>query len=161
MIGQAGNLGVESVTGVERMPRHLISILLSLVGAILGGVVGFYTVGWLSGQGFYGMIIPGALLGLGCSLFSPHTSMARGVFCAIAALSLSLFTEWWWYPFNADGSFSYFLNHVKDLPPVKFLMIGIGIAIAFWMGKDAGFRWLAERRTSAPTRSDHTSKSEP
>ena len=50
------------------MPRHLISNLLGLVGAIIGGVLGFYTFGWLFYYGFYGLMIPGAFLGLGCSL---------------------------------------------------------------------------------------------
>ena len=52
------------------MSRYLISNLLGLVGAIAGGVLGFYTFGWLSRQGFYGLIIPGAFLGLGCSLLA-------------------------------------------------------------------------------------------
>ena len=50
------------------MSRYLISNVLGLVGAIAGGVLGFYTFRWLLGQGFYGLIIPGAFLGLGCSL---------------------------------------------------------------------------------------------
>lgn len=41
------------------MPRQLISNLLGLVGAGIGGVLGFYTFGWLVGQGFYGPMIPG------------------------------------------------------------------------------------------------------
>ncbi len=36
------------------MPRYLISNLLGLVGAVIGGVLGFYTFRWLHGQGFYG-----------------------------------------------------------------------------------------------------------
>ena len=41
-----------------------------------------------------GLMIPGAFLGLGCSLLARHPSIVRGVFCGIAALGLSLFTEW-------------------------------------------------------------------
>src|SRR4051812_48586624 len=41
---------VGAVTGVERMPRHLISNLLGLLGAIIGGVLGFYTFQWLEGR---------------------------------------------------------------------------------------------------------------
>ena len=64
--GRDGKVG--SVRGVERMPRHLISNLLGLIGAIIGGVLGFYTFQWLEGHGFYGLAIPGAFLGLGCGL---------------------------------------------------------------------------------------------
>ena len=76
------------------MPRHLISNLLGLVGAVIGGALGFYTFGWLLGQGFYGLMIPGALLGLGCSLLAQHPSTIRGILCGLAALGLGLYTEW-------------------------------------------------------------------
>jgi hypothetical protein len=120
------------------MPRHLISNLLGFVGAILGGVLGFYTFGWVLEHGFLGLMIPGALLGLGCSLLARHSSVARGVFCAVAALALALFADWWYEPFNADASLKYFLAHVGDLGPVRLLMILFGILIAYWVGKDAG-----------------------
>src|SRR5262245_5765572 len=108
------------------MPRHLISNMLGLLGAILGGVLGFYTFGWVLEHGFLGLMIPGALLGLGCSLLARHTSIARGVFCAIAALALSLFADWWFEPFNADTSLQYFLLHVSDLGPIRLLMLVFG-----------------------------------
>ncbi len=122
------------------MPRNLISNLLGLLGAIIGGVAGFYTFQWLWGHGFYGLMIPGAFLGLGCSLLARHPSIGRGVACGISALGLSLFTEWYFSWFKDDPSFRYFLMHVKDLSPVTLLMIGIGSLIAYWVGKDGGFR---------------------
>src|SRR5205823_7596552 len=135
---------VGSVTGVERMPRHLISHLLGLIGAIIGGVLGFYTFDWLEGHGFYGLAIPGAFLGLGCGLLSQHSSITRGILCAVAALGLSLFTEWKFHHFLVDSSFSYMLAHLTDKSPVTLLMMAIGTIIAFWVGKDAGIRWLPE-----------------
>jgi len=122
------------------MPRHLVSNLLGLAGAIAGGVAGFYTFGWLWEHGFLGLMVPGALLGLGCSLLARHPSIVRGVFCAIAALGLSLYADWSFEPFVADGSLQYFLLHAMDLGPVRLLMIGIGSLIAYWVGKDAGVR---------------------
>ena len=132
------------------MPRHLMSNLLGLVGAIVGGVLGFYTFGWLYSQGFYGLMIPGAFLGLGCGLLAQHASVPRGIACGVAALILALFTEWEFFPFVADSSLSYFVRHLTDLRPVTGLMAVIGAAIALWVGKDAGFRWLPEGRRPAP-----------
>ena len=61
------------------MKRLLISNLLGLVGAAIGGVLGFYTFGWLEDHGFYGLAIPGAFLGLGCGLLAQHRSRPRGI----------------------------------------------------------------------------------
>jgi hypothetical protein len=139
------------------MPRYLISNVLGLVGASIGGVLGFYTFGWLFGQGFYGQMIPGALLGLGCSLLAQHQSKTRGIFCGLAALGLGLYTEWKFRPFAADESLPYFLTHVTALSAVTLLMIGIGAAIAFWVGGDAGFRGLSDRRAYTRKGPDHES----
>jgi hypothetical protein len=135
------------------MPRHLISNLLGLVGAIVGGVLGFYTFGWLLEHGFLGLMIPGALLGLGCSLLARHTSIVRGAFCAIAALGLSFLSDWWFEPFNADASLPYFLSHTMDLGPIRLLMIGFGSLIAYWVGKDSGIRGYT-RFSQPPVRPD-------
>ena len=135
------------------MARLVISNLLGLVGAIIGGVLGFYTFAWLEDKGFYGLAIPGAFLGLGCGLLSRHNSIARGLLCGAAALGLSLFTEWKFHHFLVDNSFSYMVNHLYEKGPVTLLMIGLGTVIAFWVGKDGGFRRLPEAR-SGPRTSD-------
>ena len=132
------------------MPRYFISNLLGLIGASVGGALGFYTFGWLVGQGFYGLMIPGALLGLGCSLLAQHSSSARGIVCGAAAVALGFFAEWWFRPFAADASLSYFVKNIKSLTPVTFLMIGVGAVIASWIGGDAGFSGLRERRAYVP-----------
>ena len=128
------------------MPRHLISNFLGLAGAVIGGTLGFYTFDWLRGQGFYGLMIPGALLGLGCAMLAQHPSTIRGVICGLAAFGLGLYTEWRFFPFAADESLSYFLKNVSSLKPVTLLMIGVGAIIAFWVARDAGFPGLPDRR---------------
>jgi MFS family permease len=133
------------------MARRLISNLLGLVGAIIGGVLGFYTFAWLEDKGFYGLAIPGAFLGLGCGLLSQHSSIPRGLLCAAGALGLSLFTEWKFHHFLVDNSFSYMVNHLSEKGPVTLLMIAIGTIIAFWVGKDGGFRWMPEARRRPST----------
>jgi hypothetical protein len=138
------------------MPRHLISNLLGLVGAMVGGALGFYTFDWLRGQGFYGLMIPGALLGLGCSLLARHPSTVRGIVCGLAALGLGVYTEWHFFPFAKDDSLSYFLKNVGSLKPVTLLMIGVGALIAFWIGGDAGFSRLSTRAAYTKTGAEPT-----
>ncbi|MGO9919092.1 MAG: hypothetical protein ACLQIB_30890 [Isosphaeraceae bacterium] len=120
------------------MLRHLVSNLLAFTGAIVGGALGFYIFGWLLRHGFYGLMIPGALLGGGCGVLAQHASNARGIVCGAAAAVFALFTEWWFGPFVADPSPAYFLAHLTSLSPVTWLMTVIGAFIAYWLARDAG-----------------------
>lgn len=130
----------------------ILSNLLGLVGGAIGATLGYFIFSWFVGQGFYGMMIPGALLGLGCGLLARHPSTARGVICGVVALGLSLFVEWKFFPFIADGSFPYLLTHVHQLNGVHLLMILAGVFFAYWLGKDAGIAGLSARRASKPPR---------
>jgi hypothetical protein len=128
------------------MPRYLVSNLLGIAGAIVGGALGFYIFGWLFDHGFYGLMIPGALLGGGCGLLARHASTTRGIICGVAAAMFALFTEWWFFPFKSDRSLAYFVGHMTSLSPVTWLMIVVGAFIAYWLARDAGI-W---RFSSAP-----------
>jgi hypothetical protein len=144
------------------MNRLGLSNLLGLVGAVVGGVLGFYTFGWLEDHGFYALAIPGAFLGLGCGLLAQHRSRPRGIACAVAALALMLFTEWKFHPFVDDRSFTFMLAHLKDLSPVTLLLIAIGVVIAYWVGQDAGFRllpWSLSTRTAGAKAEDSRKES--
>jgi hypothetical protein len=132
------------------MTRSLISNLLGLVGAAVGGVVGFYTFRWLEYHDYYGLAIPGAFVGLGCGLLAQHRSILRGIVCGVAAFILSLYTEWTHAVFLEDNTFLFMLKHLNRKSPVTLLMIAIGTIIAFWVGQDAGFRLLPGRRSPGP-----------
>lgn len=133
------------------MTRLVVSNLLGLAGAVLGGVAGFFTFQWLYGHGFYGLAIPGAFAGLGCGLLAQHRSVARGVVCGLGGLGLSLFTEWWFFGRSVnDGSFLAMLKNLQNQGPVTLLMIAIGTLIAFWVGQDAGFRLMPWSRSAPP-----------
>ncbi len=113
---------------------HRINYLGGIAGAVIGGLAGYYAFFWIARQGFYGMILPGALLGLGCGYVSKGRSVPLGVLCSVAALFLGLFTEWRWRPFIADDGFPYFLAHAHELPTFRLIMIGLGALFAFWFG---------------------------
>ncbi len=106
-----------------------------MVGAVIGGALGYFGFGWITTMGFYALVLPGALLGLGFGLAAQQRNLAFGIICAIAALALGLFSEWANFPFNADGSFSYFLAHLSDLKPMTWIMLVIGALMAFWFGQ--------------------------
>jgi hypothetical protein len=117
------------------MPKPL-SILLGLVGGILGGIVGILAFEWVVGQGYYALIIPGALVGLGCGLLSGENSNVAGGINAALALIAGLVAEWRSFPFKADRSFGYFLKHTADLKPITLIMLAIGAFLGFWWGRE-------------------------
>ena len=116
----------------------VVGISRGLVGAAIGGCVGYFAFGWVLSQGFYAMIIPGAALGYGAGKLSQMGSTLLGVTCAVLATGLGLFTEWQFFPFAKDGSLLYFIGHVHDLRPVSLLMIGAGAFFGFHFGKGNG-----------------------
>ncbi len=105
---------------------------LVLGGAVLGGVVGYFAFFWIAQQGFYGIALPGGLLGLGAGCVACRWRWPS-VVCGVMALALTLFTEWKHAPFAKDESLSYFLMHLQDKATVKLLMIAAGTFIGFWV----------------------------
>jgi hypothetical protein len=130
--------------------RKIGRIILSLVGALAGGAVGYYAFGWILKQGFHALILPGFLLGAGCSILSANRSIIRGVVCGLAALALGVFTEWSYRPFAADDSLEYFIKHVHKLPPITLIMLGVGTALAAWFGLESYLLPWAGSRAPSP-----------
>jgi len=114
---------------------QLLIILRGVLGGAIGGVVGFYVFTWLAQQGLYGMMIPGAMIGLGSALAARGRSLPLGVMCALAAIALSVFAEWAVAPFRKDPSFGFFVMHINHLPSLKLAMMALGGAFAFWLGQ--------------------------
>lgn len=124
------------MTGNSEVVGHL----RCMVGAAIGGCVGYFAFGWILSQGFYAMIIPGAALGFVAGKMSPDQSTARGIVCAVLATGLGLFTEWKFFPFVKDGSLQYFILHIHDVRPIGLLMILAGgyFGYHFGMGTPRG-----------------------
>ena len=118
---------------------HVVSNVLGLVGGLVGGYVGYHLFFWITRQGFYALILPGGLLGLGCGALARHHSAARGAVCAAAALLLGVYTDWKFEPFVENQSLSYYLTHLHQLTPVTMLMIAVGALVAYWTGKDSSY----------------------
>lgn len=107
-------------------------LCLTLMGAVAGGVLGYFTFLFFVHHGLYGMIVPGGFIGLGAGLGRTRY-VAAAVVCALAALSLSIYCEWRMFPFIVDHSFEYFLKNLVKVDPVHLLMMAGGTALAFWV----------------------------
>ena len=110
-------------------------ILRGMVGAVIGGAIGYLVFRLLAKSGLYGIIIPGALVGLGAGLAARGQSITLGIISAVAALVLSVIAEWSMFPFIRDGSLLYFIAHVHTLPAIKLIMMAIGVGLAYWLGQ--------------------------
>lgn len=113
---------------------RIAPLLRGLVGAALGGVLGYFIFEWILRQGFYAMALPGAAVGLGFGLLARERSIMHGVICAVLGLGLGLVLEWRFFPFIKDDSFSFFISHVHQLKPLSQMMIVMGGIFACWFG---------------------------
>ena len=114
------------------------ALILGIVGGVVGGAVGVVLFGWVLRQGFYALLLPGALTGLGCWTLARRRSLTLGIVCGVVGLGLGLFAEWHYRPFLADPGFGYFITHLHDLTRVTLLMTLGGALLGFWFGRGRG-----------------------
>ena len=48
--------------------------MLVLIGGVAGGLVGYFGFLWIARQGFYALVLPRGLLGVGASLFANRST---------------------------------------------------------------------------------------
>ncbi len=111
-----------------------IAHLRGLVGALVGGAVGYFLFAWMLKQGYYALALPGALVGLACGYASGIRSVPLAAICGVLTLPLLLFLEWQFRAFVVDDSLGYFLTHLHRLTPVTLVMMALGVVFAVWFG---------------------------
>ncbi len=114
-----------------RKPVSPATLALGFTGAFVGAAVGYGTFFWASRQGFYAIVLPPALLGLGAGLPARRRSPVLATVAAVAGLLLGLFIEWKFAPFVVDGSLAYFVTHLHALRPLTLLMIVLGTVLSY------------------------------
>jgi hypothetical protein len=107
------------------------NIILPLIGAVVGGIIGYFGFRWIAQHGFYALVLPGGLVGIGAGFFQ-NKSIPVCVACGLLALAVGIFSEWQFAPFIHDASFGYFVTHLHQLSPVTLFMIAVGTIIGFW-----------------------------
>jgi hypothetical protein len=114
--------------------ENLQAYVRGVAGAVVGGILGFFTFRLLLQMGLSALAAPGEFLGMGCSYLSRIRSWPLGIFCGIAALGLGIFSEWNSAPFLEDDSFGFFLRNLGGLGGGTKLMILLGTALGGWFG---------------------------
>lgn len=112
------------------------NLLFGLAGAIVGGGAGIFIFCWMASQNYYAAVIPGALVGLGFGLAARKRHVAFGVISALNAIAVTGLAEW--RAFVPSRSFSDFLDWYFQEGPITWIMLAIGVAMAFsfGMGRD-------------------------
>jgi hypothetical protein len=111
---------------------------LGTLGAFVGGIAGYFLFGWLLGRGMYAMVVPGALIGLGCGLLLGKRSHLMGINCAIAALVVAVICQWKFLPFAKDDSLEFLLRNFHHIPGTQLFMMLAGAVVAWWCGQGRG-----------------------
>jgi hypothetical protein len=145
--------GSQSQGSQDRMSTNsanacpLMGTVLGLAGGIAGGVLGYFLFKVIAAQGFYAIVLPGALVGIGCGALSGRKSTALGIASAILALAAGILAEWSVFPFRADKSLTYFLTHIHKNSTATLVLIAIGAICAFYFarGRKRG-AWLRKSK---------------
>lgn len=117
-------------------PTQTQVLARGLLGAVLGGIVGYYAFLWIGSQGFYALALPPGLLGWGAARGAGQRSILLARICAVAGLALGLFAEWRFEPFLADDSLPYFLSHLHELQIMTWLMLALGVYLSYRLPLD-------------------------
>ena len=124
--------------------------------------MGHFAFLWIARQGFYAIILPGALIGFAGGWAIQRQTLASGmvfgIVCALIALIAGIVSEWRLRPFKADNSLGYFITHLQLLQPITLIMIAIGAAFAFWFAATGRRRAPASEPVSTSATPEVTTK---
>jgi hypothetical protein len=126
----------------------VVGTVLGLGGALVGAFLGYLLFVAIAGQGFYAIVLPGALSGVGCGALSRRKSNTLGIICGVLGLIAGILAEWRFAPFIADKGLFYFLTHIHELTRFTQVLILLGAAFAFWFGRGRkGGAWVRTQET--------------
>ncbi len=103
-----------------------------VLGAIVGGAIGYGVFVLALHYGIHVLVLPGALVGLGRVTAARGKSIPLGVVCGVLGMAAGLFAQWRFSP--VGYGFFYPLIHIGELPLRMTLSIVAGGGIAAWFG---------------------------
>ncbi len=109
-------------------------IARGLGGALLGASAGYFLFLVLYRNGFYGIMLPGVLLGIGAGLAARSRSQSLGITCAVLAVFATVLTEWH-VRWSGKNTLPFFLTNIAEIGMVPLLMMALGVAAAYWFGQ--------------------------
>jgi len=130
------------------MNHSVVQGALSLIGAVAGGILGYFIFIWLTrNYGALGFAIPGVAASIGGASAGRCPSIFIAIACGIIGLLAGLFSAWKVVARVGDGSFSDFVLQAHQLSTLPLVLIVLGGLIAFWFP----FRRMGRIRRRAGT----------
>jgi hypothetical protein len=106
--------------------------LLPLIGAVVGGIVGYVACDFLWRQGFMALAVPGGFLGLGAGVAKNNT-LAVPIVCGVAAVALGIYVASQISPFFDDDSLGFFIRNLHKSSSGTQIMIAVGGFLGFYI----------------------------
>ena len=103
-----------------------------MVGAAVGGAIGYFAFLGLLNYHLYAGVLPGVLVGFGFGLFSGQRSLIYGFLCGLLALALGLFIEWKF--FDNKENLLHIITHIQDIKFYHLIHYGLGSLGSLWFG---------------------------
>ena len=154
--GPAGASTTPVAPAERGVPRAWQLWCRGLVGAVLGGIVG-YGVLWLVWRylGLFMMALPGAAVGLGCGWATRRRSWPMAIVCALGGALMALLVEWSFFPFAVDHSWQYFVGHLTLLSKRFWIQLLLSVIFSgyFGLGRDPAW-WQHDPAYQAAQRQD-------
>ena len=116
-------------------------IPLGVLGAMLGAVVGFFLFQFLTQQGLYLIVLPGALVGWGCAYAARSRSFVLAVIAIVVAIPATIVCEWKTDAYLCDDGktlmgIGEYVSRMVELRGWQLpVFVGLNGVIAFWLGR--------------------------
>ena len=114
-----------------------------VLGAAVGGFLGYHAYWWILSHGFFGLVLPGGLLAFGASL-GRNRSVPLAVLCGIAATLLGFYADWKSYVVVYE--LEEYVRLIPNLSPVTLIMIALGGGLGFYVPFRQAMDWKSLRR---------------
>lgn len=105
------------------------------IGAAAGGAVGTLAYWLLLQRDYHVLAVVGTGVALGVSALARTRHLAWGVATGVLAVLASVLVEWWFRPFTADDSISYFVSHLHALPANSLVSLAAVAVLGVYFGR--------------------------